>query len=593
MYKYVRNEVDRHQSNGNHRRMNFKIQLYPTLLAILAGASADKIYDGQVTFVPAGEVASPVSYETLGLRVSTAPLLKVDQDIEERTRTYLEAIKRTIDKKDPGANSTQVTDRIYQRIRPEMEELQHSVAELAKVLQLTMGKRSAALLLGTLVGSVAAIGSALFTHGEVTALANRLERSNRKVAAIAHDMKIIRHTFSIRQARLFNRMVEDETVAAIKAAISKTTRHVDNMLEGYYALREHRLHPAFVPPAVLERIQRQMTSYSRETGASPVFSLKNELMNVPISWAVGGGNILILPHLPFVKDGRVMLRQLYRLDNAILRGSNRLVQLRSDAPYISIDRRRQIHQVTTTAEMQQCLKIGSKYLCDGQAIFQKQVTTCTAALFFKQTLRATQLCPSETFEVDQPAIRLNDTSYAVQKNIATELQCPGKEISYKTTTQDEIVHVPRGCTLNSAHFIISPSLTEHRETVVVDHEVELPSLILAAPESENKPTMEEIKLDFDNYSPIDDVEEEAQAGIWIGLGLLTVAPLIGIAAAIIYCRRKKTTSTSSAPPQLVEDTPSPLAQARGRRVSLDIETAGEALDRARRAAAAASLQQQN
>ncbi len=449
------------------------------LLTQAAGTGGKQLYMGTAHFYSAGQVASPVAYRTIGVEVKIPRYENHHSDVKLGVREYLEQLREGITTKFGKNESDIIMARVERRIAPQLLRLDKATTDLLEFYGTAMiGERSAVLLgLAAAVGSVVAMGSALLSQHEIKEVSGEVRYLKGHVRGLSRDMKELKGGFKRMGKVAFEHYMEEELTMNITMLLEPFILDAIGKLEGVYALKGHRLHPALLGPSIMEEVHHELENM-RE-GWHPVFDTKTELMNMPVSYIQGEHSLLILLHAPVVQDSRTMLRHLYRLDGAIMERQNRLVRLTTPTPYISVDGAWTTHQVMSGDDLQACMKVGKTHLCSGDNILLSKPTTCTAALFFGLSQMAADSCEAKTVEEEVPAIRLNGTTFAISPGPITT-SCPGEEPKVMTLDRVTRVRVNKECSVTGDGFQITAGFDGDKPKVI-DHQVLIPEVVVTDP----------------------------------------------------------------------------------------------------------------
>ena len=511
--------------------MNFNLIVFLVIcLQEAFSQGEDFIMRGAAHFVPAGRVASPVFYETLALRVDLQP---TSADIMTIFEEKLDQVLETIQIK---GNKKEFKRRIRQRTSTHRDKLRQVKSQLEKVIGATglavRGKKSL-VALAAMLGPLVAVGSALFSHGEVSKMAKELHRQNHYLNSVRRDIQEIHQVFYDLERREQADHLEDEAVQIINDLLLVLIERYEETIKGIYALRQHQLHPGLVPATILEAMELHINKFVKATGATSVFNIKEELLSLPVSYVEGRKGALLLLHIPLVQDGRTMLRNLYRLDGALFYKQGKIVRYATPEPFISVDHSWELHQTMTAAELQQCHQVGTTWLCRGNNILMRTAVSCTAALLLEDEVAKEQNCKAEEVKMNQPVLQVNSTTYAVRRGEKVTLRCPEERPATRETAGIEMFDVHVNCTLSGPNFVITPPPAEHRDFITVPHEYQDPDvldLVLTLAEDIKEP------IELKNEAIEQDGDEDyGYDPIWFYV--LATATVVTVAGVIVaaYC----------------------------------------------------------
>lgn len=520
---------------------------------VMVTEAAKALYAGQAHFFAAGEIASPVSYKTLGVEIKIPRYEEQAKEITKEIKEYFQKVEEDLTEKFNASEARKVVERISGRVSPQVLRLEAGAENLLRFYGATaMEKRSATLFFGAVsavMGSIMAVGSSLMAHNEINNMAKEVRRIRKHENKMRGDMTKLGEGMKIIKGRSYEYHLEDQIVANLTLMLEPRILEFQEVLDGLYALKQHQLHPGLLPPEVLLEMQEELKRY-KDGEWHPIFSLKNELMSLPLSFIQGTRSLLIMIHVPTVSDSKSMMRKLYRLDSAVVESEDQLVRLISPRPYISVDKAWNIHQTMSNDDLASCHVIGKIHLCSDDNILLKKAIDCTSALFFGLTNLAVETCEAALVAEDMPAVQVNDTTYAIKPAVITT-RCPGEEPKALTLSRVTRVQVNPECTVEGELFTIAPRSPTVTPKVIA-HRVLLPEVIVVNP----PPTAKEVgapDINLDLFlndftgagaGTDDDYEEEEEKRLnwnswWSAflLGVLSFLSLVIITALSWACWR--------------------------------------------------------
>ncbi len=500
--------------------------------------SGKAILTGEAHFSRAGEVAGPITYQDVTLRIDFGDMNRLKDQAERVTDVVLRELETKL-----RYSKNATIHRIKHRLQPAMITLNKSVGRLEKMTSL-MEQRSLAVMAA--VGAVGMIGSAIYAAHEVMEMAKRQRGMKIRLAKLDEEMAALREAFNKWSKTDFDMKLENVAVERLNQEILLAARRVDDVLSGVYATKQHRLHPSLVDVDALGDIAARVKSYMKRKGTSAVFGFKDELLNLPISYIQGSRGVLIMLHIPHVTDTTMAIRDLFHLDGAVLEGEGRLMRLQAREPYIAVNRKLMAHQTYTADEIQSCHKVSQTFLCTHDSIMLKTVASCTAALFKKDTEMATMYCERETIQTDQPVVQINASAYVINKGEDVTTRCPGKAPEFHHVSKPEVVRLEWGCTLHSKNFQITQPLKPYKELIQINHALRLLNVEMLSVdnmEADMAPPLKELNmlegLPGDDEE-LDDLEESSGRLDWwtwclVGAGAIGALVLLLILGCwIIY-----------------------------------------------------------
>ncbi len=496
---------------------SWKAAMWLLVLPLLtqgAGTSHRELYVGTAHFLRAGEVASPVAFRTIGVEILIPKYDEHHNNMVVQVKEYLERLRHDISVKFGKDEAEVVIERVKRRIMPQLHRMEHATQDLLQFYGTAVQSERSAVLLGlaAAVGSVVAMGSALLSQHQIQRVSNEVRYLRGHARKLDSRLENLKGNFRKMGKTVYEFHLEEEVVSNITMMLEPYILDARSTLGGLYALKDHRLHPGLLGPQVMEEVQAELEEI--RGGWHAVFDVSSELLSIPVSYVQGARKLLVMLHVPVVQDSRTMMRQLYRLDAAVMERDNRLVRLTTSTPYIGVDSKWNTHQVMSKEDLEACTRVGKTYLCSDDNILLSRPSTCTAALFFGLSEMAATRCEAKLVEEDVPAIRLNDTVYAFSPGTITS-SCPGDEPKVMTLGRVTRVKINRACSVKGDGFTIA-ARPEHVEPKIVDHQVLIPEVIVTDPAKKAadllKPDLSlDLFLETSNDDDNDDIDDDS---IW-------------------------------------------------------------------------------
>ncbi len=510
--------------------MKFNVAFVVWVLAHIREALSDvegSVLRGAAHFLAVGRIASPVYYETLVLRVDLNP---AETNIVMSIKKGMERVLETM--KVPG-DRQEFKRRVTHRTKSHRDRFEQAVTQLKEVRGAAGLEKKSLVAIAAVLGPLVAVGSALFSHGEVRKMSRKLLRYEHRLNDVRKDIWHIHQAFDLLADKEESDNLVEETVEILNEMLQELTARYEETIKGIYAMKQHRLHPGLVPPHILVDIEKHVKDYVKKTGATPVFNIKEELLNLPISYIEGKARAHILLHIPMVSDARTMLRDLYQLDGAMLYSEGKIVRYRTPEPFISIDRTWGLHQTMSAAEIQQCHQVGTTRLCMDNNILMKTAVSCTAALFLKDQTATREFCTAEEITLKQPALQINVTSYAVRKGEKVTLRCPDGRPTTHETTGIEVFNVAPNCTLSSINFMVAQRPEEHQEVITVQHEYHETDMLDMVLNLTREDVKEQLQLEEEDEKFEDEDDEDIGDDDSSWLYLMITATVVAIAGVLV------------------------------------------------------------
>jgi hypothetical protein len=417
------------------------------------------------------------------------------------------------------------------------------------------------------LGAIVSVGSAIYTEQQVHQVQSTLKRVVHRQMDELRVLKALAKSVEGIEEHLGVDFFEEEAIRRLQHCDDLARQQLEGWVEGIYALLQHEMHPALLTPEVREEFLGEIENDVKESGSEMVVDIRKDLHDIPISWIVTDSwGIIIILHVPMISDSRTMLRDLYRLDAAVLKRGHEIVRFLSPEPYISVDKFKEYYSVLREEDLHSCRRISGIYMCEEDNVLRRDVTGCTAALFFGHNHTAVAECERQTVSRSTNVLKLNDTTYLISSERQVTIQCPGVDtLTMELMNPPTIVHVDKGCQLRGKDFVIYGSVSRN-ETINVNHHTLISvDLTEGLPEievpTEDTESLRVIERTLDRLE-VDAIEDESsmealdgkylETLIWIGIGAGAVVVVLVTAICTWSCAKwcpQKQTENVQRPPK--------------------------------------------
>ena len=509
-----------------------------TLVRILHAAIGGDVTKGRAHFTAAGRMAAPAYYHTVSVLVDFDEYkdryMKADKIREEAISAFKNRLIR-LNATDPS----EAAGRVYSRTRrshKRLETVQKDVQTITEYSE-TRNKRMLGALLGA-VSTLISVGSAVWQSHQVTDLAGKIKRVDHKVSQAMHDVRKMGKTMKNWIATEEAEIIEDRLVYDLNSIQDHSAEVMEDFVRGLYAARDHRLHPAILPPQDMVEISKEIQKHTKKTKHSPVLDAKAHLEEYPISYMLGTKGLLILIHVPFVTDHRHMVRELYYLQSATFNTKNGYTVYTGNEKFISVNKKEEVFTSHTLEQLHMCTRARKLYICTEDTIMYKTATTCIEALFRQDSAQVAKLCEKKPVSNAKPAFDIEPTSFILAQTQRVQIICSNRTDNQKVPA-NTTVKIQRGCAITNNQFVISPPLTETRPSRVAEHKLKFEEDATAVVQADiSGITMTDLEIpDFDPHEERDQ-DESIGINALIILGCTAVVvTLLSAAGTTWACKR--------------------------------------------------------
>ncbi len=532
-------------------------------LKLMSSSSASAELVGDAIFSPLGGVASPVMYETVAMRVDIAGYMDFPDRMEEILGGWKKLVSRQVWIEEEGkmmGGGKQSWERLLLRLKPylhEAKEAWEGLRHLSEYLELTATtrrKRQVGILLGVAASSLLSVGSAILSHAEIVELEKRYRKDHVKINQLVERVNSV--TLALRQyeQQRYVADVEDKAFDYLSREILQMTREMEHIVEGFYALNQHRVHPGLVTPEALQEVVQKVDEYVRRHGLREVFDVKSALGHMPITWAVDPEGILVMCHVPLVKNDAATIRRLYKLEAALSTVRGRIEEFETPEIFLSVGTNKEVYGVHTAADLMGCYHTLGTYLCPRAAILHKKAQSCIGALYLRDEEAVRQKCRRKGWPLRElPLVHIGNNTFMVRKGERVRRICQGKaEEDFHETKELTKYQLDTGCQLRSQNFVAFPSQGRHLTEQLIDIKVAPERVLYEDPkdfQSQAGRLGDTLDMIFsDKWIPIEkseDDEDDFDGSLvtlphFAGFSLSSVCFLMSLAFCFYcYCRRRK------------------------------------------------------
>jgi len=427
------------------------------IITLLLATEGNAERRGEAVFDRLGDIAQPAFYGTTGIKVTFDADNYAPQKVNETLEKELEDLWRVLQTKQ-DLSPKEARDSVN-RIRRGIEAAvtrYNRVAEGMKVLT-DMGTQKRfvmAMALTSMAGSIFALGSALYSRQDLIRLGKQNRTLKRRVDRTQHLLRDLGNRVSQWHREKLLDDLERKIIAGINDRLDDSTDYLEDVEAGRYAALEHRLHPRLVKPHHLAAVAKDIKETAAEKGAQPVLNPSTHIWDYPLSYALSTKGLVLFVHTPMVRDGQSMLRQLWKLNSAVIGQDDKLHAYGGEDKFIATNRNLQVHTTHTVSDLEECDRIGRTYICTHQTVLHKTPSTCTAALFYGESELAAAVCKKELVGPTLPVVELAANHYLVQEDQTMTVNCnKDRPTIKKVKAGDEVITEP-GCSWTGTDFIL-------------------------------------------------------------------------------------------------------------------------------------------
>ena len=439
------------------------IRLMVTICCIVTYCGAKPEMVTKTTFYPAGRIASPVSYETVVLQVDLYAYTSAQEKVEQQLKTLQEQI--------PSRN-------ISNALQPHLHRLEEGVQRAETALQYFTGQtkeKRQAWAVG--LGAIISVGSAIFSHVEVSQMERKLRTEHRRVGYLDRRVSELARVTKDRLGNFGIRMATDEAIERAGTIIDNLSNEIEATVESYYSLAAHRVHPDLIPPHTLQQITEQVLRSAKKKNAVPAVPVATALMHFPLSWVVRKRGIQIFIHIPLVPRGPDHIRRLYWLHNAIQTVGHKINTISGPENFISVGAHKKTYVAHTAGELALCHQMLDLRLCAHAALHHHLRRHCVAGLFYEDYQAILKHCHEDKINSDVPIINISPKRYLIQTSEASKMYCKGEQsATAKQIRRGEETHVSPGCNLEGDTYHLYTPAQDHVEAHVVEVRKKTPTL---------------------------------------------------------------------------------------------------------------------
>ena len=289
--------------------------LLAAAMVIPTNSESEITKKGNAYFAHIGTIAAPAYYHTIAVTLSFSDFIDRFEELQGVKKDTMAAFNKSISTL--RINDADLTfKRVLRRTQRSEDRLGEAHQHLMTLIAFTVRKkRFLGMLLG-FSGAIIAVGSAIYQANQVTKLANSIGRVDHRVSMVVASQRLledaIKQALDVEKAEI----MEERLIYEINEVYDHSAEMMERLIEGIYAVRNHRLHPTVLPPSDMVEITKRIDKTKKTTGHSTVFEPKSHLEDYPISYVLKERGLIILLHVPFVTDGQQMVRRLDHLPAA-------------------------------------------------------------------------------------------------------------------------------------------------------------------------------------------------------------------------------------------------------------------------------------
>ena len=302
--------------------------------------TGESAFRGYVSFLSAGHVASPVVYGHFGLRLTNSLLDEIDEVERLMNETIWDFSVKHYNEYSHDYEPSRILfdkrmDQYAGILTARAARTKYAILELLGHQDSPQRRQALGILSGVLggLGAIISVGSAIYTDHQVHQVQATLQRVVHRQREELRALKELRDAVKTFHRDKYQHVFEEDVYHRLERIVEDASRQFDGWIEGVYALLQHELHPALVTPTLRQEFLDTIERDVRGSGSEMVVDFRKDLHDIPISWIVTESfGITLILHIPLITDSRTMLRDLYRLDAAVLDNGHEMVRFLSPEP---------------------------------------------------------------------------------------------------------------------------------------------------------------------------------------------------------------------------------------------------------------------
>lgn len=420
-------------------------------------------WEGEVRFTKVGSLAGPVDYENIEWKLDILAMAREATGIAHH-------IDKTVD--DFLQNRTWATSYVQHfktQLHPLLGELKAEARQLKDVVMQLREKRALGIAMAVM-GAVAAVGSVIYTVEQVHRLSVNSQKQAHNIALNHRAIEKLRDVIFRIVMQEEHALQELETLSDMRWELNTLIRRVRQAKVGVQSLLRNQIPLGLLNEDDLALARKDLDGMSKKYQL--IFSPEESLLKAPISWLMNGTTLKIFFHVPAVRNPRLMIRDLYRLEGGVLSHATGVVKFMAPEPYISVTTDYKVHAPLTNSDLDLCHKIGPLYLCDHMNILYTASHSCVAALFYKDTTLATKMCHLEHQAETADVVKISSDLYLFGKGQKLVYLCGSMLPKIKRLPNITEMRVSTECEARGDDYTIYPQRTVARSYVKVKHSLD-------------------------------------------------------------------------------------------------------------------------
>ena len=389
--------------------------------------------------------------------------------------------------------------------------------------------------------AVVAVGSLLFSATQMDSMASRANHNRDETVRLFNkDEHAIRvHDEAIRSM--------NESIHALRQAVDATFGHIETLqltlktyaamdsyfsehtriLRGLTSLFQHRLSPELVhSKALADTIKAQREKFSRMGYQLGLESL-DDIFRAPTSWIMyGNATLFLATHVPVYRTStRFKLLQPDKTmyfappplppgtDGSSTSPDNYAFIVEGEADLLAVSQDGRYYQTLNWAQLTECSKVGSLYVCPNSNVLQKtetELSSCLVALYKGNLEHIRKLCRHRSVKRASYALQISSNRFLVRVNSPTlvRFECAGENqdsrahIKAEWVNDTALVQVAGMCSATCGDFILNGRLEFSVQTTAYESQsLEVTDLFPAIVKDDKSWDWEKFRAFRDTYDP--------------------------------------------------------------------------------------------
>lgn len=258
--------------------------------------------------------------------------------------------------------------------------------------------------------------------------------------------------------RMDDELKTQELIFELSLAADSVQREADNIFQGIFDARGHKLSPALITPKQLKALHQNISKEAERAGGLPIIFSIADYYSFPVSLALlGDKEVAVIIHVPVARKKL----ELFKLTAIPFEYEGKTFIMDKPTKLFAMDKEREWHTTVTDGFLEACMELGPHFICFESLPLKKRVAdSCEGAMFLANMKNIHDNCDFKELQRLTVVSMPKGAAVFSPDRIRVSIKCSQRALTSSSGKQEQVLSiqglnflpVSRGCVVKGEEF---------------------------------------------------------------------------------------------------------------------------------------------